>query len=156
MRMFPDLKDFFQMSLVMFLFIWFLFIHLFKLFEVNIFFIKKQYIVWTWRKWIFKISRLCRAFRFRSCWCNSSNERKKKVNIDKKGRKITTFFLKQQQKRYKELFFVVDTCQGATLPALISANDVIHVSSSKKGESSYGVWIFYYYFPINHFKTKYK
>jgi hypothetical protein len=41
------------------------------------------------------------------------------------------------KKRFKNMLFVVDTCQASTLGSLISTPNVISLSSSKKDENSY-------------------
>eukprot|EP01119_Soliformovum_irregulare_P015541 TRINITY_DN4379_c0_g1_i3.p1 TRINITY_DN4379_c0_g1~~TRINITY_DN4379_c0_g1_i3.p1 ORF type:complete len:350 (-),score=56.40 TRINITY_DN4379_c0_g1_i3:73-1122(-) len=42
-----------------------------------------------------------------------------------------------QQKRYKEIFFMVDTCQANTLYKQFYSPDIIAIGSSKKAENSY-------------------
>ena len=42
-----------------------------------------------------------------------------------------------EKKRYHELFFVIDTCQAATMYSKISSPNVLAAASSLKGESSY-------------------
>ena len=43
-----------------------------------------------------------------------------------------------ERKRYKEILFIVDTCQAETLGATISAPNITFVGSSHRGENSYG------------------
>lgn len=43
--------------------------------------------------------------------------------------------------RFGRLLFIIDTCQAATMTKNIKAPNVIAISSSKKGESSYSVLI---------------
>lgn len=43
------------------------------------------------------------------------------------------------QKRYKEILFLVDTCQAASMLSLITAPNIFGIASSKVGESSYSV-----------------
>lgn len=51
------------------------------------------------------------------------------------GFSFTQMFIK---KRYKEILFVVDTCQAATLAQHITAPRIVTVASSRKGENSFG------------------
>lgn len=49
------------------------------------------------------------------------------------------FQLMWQQRRYKEILFVVDTCQAASMLSLLKAPNIYGMASSKVGESSYSV-----------------
>lgn len=44
-----------------------------------------------------------------------------------------------QQGRYKEILFVIDTCQAASMFSKLRAPNVYGIASSKVGESSYSV-----------------
>ena len=43
------------------------------------------------------------------------------------------------QKRYREILFIIDTCQAASMFSLFKAPNIYAISSSKVGESSYSV-----------------
>lgn len=49
------------------------------------------------------------------------------------------FQLMWQQKRYKEILFVVDTCQAASMLPMLKSPNIYGMASSKVGESSYSV-----------------
>jgi phosphatidylinositol glycan class K len=40
-------------------------------------------------------------------------------------------------KRYREVLFIIDTCQASTLTSYITSSSVITIASSKKGENSF-------------------
>jgi phosphatidylinositol glycan class K len=42
------------------------------------------------------------------------------------------------KQRYREVLFMVDTCQAETLGSRITSNNVTFIASSRKGENSYG------------------
>lgn len=44
-----------------------------------------------------------------------------------------------QQGRYKEILFVIDTCQAASMFSELKAPNIYGIASSKLGESSYSV-----------------
>ena len=44
-----------------------------------------------------------------------------------------------KQKRYKEILFVSDTCQAASMFSLLKSPNIYGIASSKTGESSYSV-----------------
>ena len=44
-----------------------------------------------------------------------------------------------QQGRYKEILFVIDTCQAASMFSKLKAPNIYGIASSKVGESSYSV-----------------
>jgi phosphatidylinositol glycan class K len=43
------------------------------------------------------------------------------------------------QKRYREILFVIDTCQAASMFSLFKSPNIFAIASSKVGESSYSV-----------------
>ena len=43
------------------------------------------------------------------------------------------------QRRYKEILFIIDTCQASSMFSLFKAPNIYSIASSKVGESSYSV-----------------